>query len=1553
MQDAAKVMDDLDIPSEAFPDVSNLFDQLANILTPAELCSLLDGTADAETLTIVLELVQKSYPDLERYFRNEADISMFFMLLGKFVDPELCNKISNTSNIIIGDIFCPDRPMTSLRRRMQDNRATAEEIAKAMTDATKRREAFKELFAKDPMADVIPAAGSGIPGPYDNDVSKELAKMSIEGSLDIVELFIRNDIASFLPALLSTESSQKGPGDAGFDPLAEAEFLFLREHMIKISNSASENIADAESAVRRIDFAQELEDQMNERIERSRALRRSGFGARAIFSGFLVAGDIENEEVRDFLEDELGENFDQGKVDVFGLENIVISIESKGIRIFDTLDPEKIQETKFIRFSEHPARLTVEDFENYQEQVREEVRLILTSRDLGSLKIPKPGKFHEIGDGRYRVSPAYTEIDGQEKEILFFDLSNKNDVLLITEILSFPMRNLKDEAKIAEEFQKNLSDQSSVVTNVEKFFNAGWSFNIEDIRYLSPEQLESEDPTAFRRSNRLAFFDPEDRHLGISLTAGNEDQITYQELPVKSDHINDCYNVYHPTRTGWKGTVYNDSISDSALARRREVRDFTRDEENYTLLRPAAFAELFINSWGVIQADNSPLLRGDPSIAIDEELNSYGVGLWNKLAGSMAPNLEEQAEQVRGEYEQIVEAFIDKLSENIRNSKFFNFNGIADLAKELTSEFEISRDGTCYNEKKPFINFEKLREDIFESYQGSLSQEEYNPANRDFNKPGPLEDSLTGQMIFLYVKTYIIELVLKGTFVFSNYSAQEMLKQEVIKDYIKSFMISSIDDYLTRDVQGLFTKEITKVGNDTNLPTAIKNIVDAVASDLGFIKSLDEVFEPKFKSYKEEFLVNLSREQHDVPDYSFIITPQRSEVSKHNISSAPVKGSRKGFVPLNNQFRGAGPIYSDKVGLERLKKGHFFMERYFSMDPAIVGAYFHDRPDSLANKLIKKAGEDNREVETMHSVNQFQGMFNQKELNMLIHEIHLAISEEAPELLEEVNEMVTALSRPSGLKMGLRICYIPATSGAGQVKGRNTFEYLYGENPVIKEEVYDTRINIKAQERAIADTDLLSTPIEEQIGLNDFEDQIGPNVAAETLINQAHRVAKFRSYIADANPRFDRVDNTVPLIDRSKGGNVVDVEGSAEAEFYWRNISEVASASDNDDPLGFRFFASEEERVQTAIGVASIAEEGIGNNTRNFYPGRPQNVLFPTPLASGEIDLCITDMLSVYTDNPDGSLGAIRGIINRDTIAGKNRELKQNFLGLGSGQNRGLSFEPSDQVNYLFDFLFPLNRYQSLFLIQSQVILDRDLDVFTLMDPTREMISSIVEQLKDPAKINKRPRYDGTGTYSILVSDQQSGGPGPMAKYKLGGMSAAIDKLVKRAVPTLIRGQAAFLDPAYKDIKKIFDNEPCKTRAGLTAGTLGASLALSTDLRGGKELENGFDADKAYNPMNIQGAVDLSLVINAIAFSPLGAGFIYIPALLNVIEHLGNSVAGQNKKRYGKFLSPVGLLGLAMPELPGEVHRDKVREARCDDDDNRTTPQDFVLCEDIRQEEEE
>ena len=67
---------------------------------------------------------------------------------------------------------------------------------------------------------------------------------------------------------------------------------------------------------------------------------------------------------------------------------------------------------------------------------------------------------------------------------------------------------------------------------------------------------------------------------------------------------------------------------------------------------------------------------------------------------------------------------------------------------------------------------------------------------------------------------------------------------------------------------------------------------------------------------------------------------------------------------------------------------------------------------------------------------------------------------------------------------------------------------------------------------------------------------------------------------------------------------------------------------------------------------------------------------------------------------------------------------------------------------------------------------------------------------------------------------------------------------------------------------------------------------------------------------------------------------------------MSNGVTGGDP-RYGKFLSPVGLLALGMPQLPGENHRVKVREAKCDEDNNRTTPKGFVLCDDVNQEEEE
>ena len=167
---------------------------------------------------------------------------------------------------------------------MQDNRATSEEIAKAMSDATKRREAFKELFAKDPMADVIPAAGAGIPGPYDNDVSKELVKMSTEAALNVTETSMRNDLISFVPSLLDTVQSQKKPGDPGFNPIEQAEYSFMQEQVSQLTTTKANEVRRALAAAKSFDFYVDQYDTIEQ-------LRANNEDVAARTSALVVVGE--------------------------------------------------------------------------------------------------------------------------------------------------------------------------------------------------------------------------------------------------------------------------------------------------------------------------------------------------------------------------------------------------------------------------------------------------------------------------------------------------------------------------------------------------------------------------------------------------------------------------------------------------------------------------------------------------------------------------------------------------------------------------------------------------------------------------------------------------------------------------------------------------------------------------------------------------------------------------------------------------------------------------------------------------------------------------------------------------------------------------------------------------------------------------------------------------------------------------------------------------------------------------------------------------------------
>ena len=1595
MQDAAKVMDDLDIPSDAFPDVSDLFDQLANILTPAELCSLLDASADAETLTIVLELVQKSFPDLERYFRNEADVSMFFMLLGKFVDPELCNKISNTSNIIIGDIFCPDRPMVTLRRRMQDNRATSEEIAKAMSDATKRREAFKELFAKDPMADVIPAAGAGIPGPYDNDVSKELVKMSTEAALNVTETSMRNDLISFVPSLLDTVQSQKKPGDPGFNPVEEAEYRFMQAQVTQLTTTKANEVKRQLGAAKSFDDYVNQYDTVQQQIDA---------GAAELDALVLVGQNVEvtgrNQNIITGLTEEQQRLLETGEIFARGRDNPVGSDLDFNLQI-----PNVIVKIKRLRrrsgfividTSNSPDNIIVDNVTGdrtdlagaieMQERLRNVLQQIVAQRAAESLKMAKPGRLTQNDDGTFECNAATRDLGDGNTEIVFFDFEDRSDIAAMIHILSFPLRNVKDEAKVAT-FVDGALSAIQIQTNVEKKFTAPYNFYNEEAQYMDPGQLMS-DVSALR----IMGEQPEDRHLFIGLGSEKADmsnldtvgefqpKLTYQEIPIKSDHVHDCYNFHYPGRLLtlgdnsmiWRGKTYNDELSEYARAKRMLVRDIEEDSGR-TLLRPAAFAELFLNSW----QNATFTLGGDGGLNASlgsNQIDGYGNTLWEKLAGSVSPPPAGDS-QIRGEYENIVENFVDDIANELSSSRFFTLDGIKELATELTAEFKLSSDGTCFVEKEPFIDFEKLRDDIADAYQDSLSQEEYNPANRDFSKPGPLEDSLAGQLVFLYTKTFLIEFMLKGLFFFSRFSPGRVFEQDIVKDYIKTYMLASLEVDLSKDIAGVFADEVRKLGNDSDLSEAIKNIVESVTEDIDFIESIDRAFQPQFASYKDRFILDLMSRVKSVQSYSNIKPPTRrqrnityTERNGDSRVSGPNSESRRGFVPLHSSF--GGLFTSNESGVELLKRGHFFVEKYYTFNPSLYHTYF-EADDSLikriieAAKTISRVGNRGRPKKTFYSHEQYSGVFNDRELFMLLDELNeFSVREDGGEgresLREEIEQMVDSFNIPGGLKMGLRLVYVPATSGAGQVVGRTIKMRTvpgFEDAATPLQETYDTfsyEIDEKAQRRAISEDDILAQQISDLIG-EDYENMLlgGNNPPDLDDIVQTAATVKHRSYVADTNPIMPvpASDNYLNIIIEANG-NIARTPAQrfhgGIAKPNWRDTQYNEDYTDRYDS------------AKVAMGVPYLTVDRRDEDNplidiadRPAYPGRPQNILFPTPLFNSEVDICFRDLYDLHLAEEGQEQGDQEQRAQR-LLKDKFSLLRQQFSGVTLNENFELEItgEMSEDMKYVFEFLFPLDRYQSMFLIQNALVMDKSPAITTLMNPTRNIINALVQEIKDPIKLNRRPRLNGKNVYSILLSDQTSGGPGPMAKYKLGGFGDAIEKMAKRTIPTLIRGQAAFLDPAYKDIKDVFDKDPCKIKAGLTAASLGLPFSLSANIEGDKQLENGLDDNKAYNPFNIQGATDLTIVMNLIAWSGGAASLAYMAPLLNIIQHMSNSITDANP-RYGKFLTPIGLLALAMPELPGEVHRNKIREANCGPDDTRRSPRDFVICEDVERQEEE
>ena len=309
------------------------------------------------------------------------------------------------------------------------------------------------------------------------------------------------------------------------------------------------------------------------------------------------------------------------------------------------------------------------------------------------------------------------------------------------------------------------------------------------------------------------------------------------------------------------------------------------------------------------------------------------------------------------------------------------------------------------------------------------------------------------------------------------------------------------------------------------------------------------------------------------------------------------------------------------------------------------------------------------------------------------------------------------------------------------------------------------------------------------------------------------------------------------------------------------------------------------------------------------------------------------------------------------------RKIKPPFEAPGPA-NHLLAMQAEDRMKphrVLFDFLFPLDRYAAMHFLQNILVFDSETE-------TREILSATKLFIIQNIILMNRVVESGFAKPKNAMSnmmDNVGGKPG------IGDIWAMIWesllKTIEQAAFGAIRKTADMGDPAYKDMKKQYMDDPCAMKSGLRPGILGGPMLDGWNQQyENNRLKNGFgkkNGCKVYVPVNMF-PLDLMFSIVPSGVPP----FINIPKtarnMATTAEHFinlfpieGLPVDRDMSKRYGHLLTPVGMLGLSVGELTGEEHarlkREQGCEESCKDEPGAGLVEPMSLCEDLDQEGEE
>ena len=858
--------------------VSSLFNDISQLLTASQICSLLQGEPSQDILDLIEITMSESHPDLVKYFYGTEDIKSLFLQLGALIDPEICRTIVQRAEETAAEKICSDSIVETLKKELEEKGVAKDALLKAIEDvkgeAIRRSEAFRALFSGNPVEKIMKNAEfPGSPATEMPAFLKDMINNRVGAIADSLRSSLRLDSQSYIEGLYDQLVKPLDQDSEQFNSFMAFKFYRSMAILAKMNEEGlmvpqTEDNPDTE-----------FQDQGKLDIRKLWSLREYLYSDDSILE---LAPDGE-QNTDNFLE------FPYPPVE---------GVETKRYKIGDvTIDKESGEKVRAFIIDENcditNSNRGESDAKPNRPFARPIISGVVVGKD-GNNKVP-----HRIEVGEFYTREQEQSSDRPKNRDLMLPGFPLKDSGILEGGGRGSVSGIPFELFLGSLTQELMNDitpkiaelQSDILnhinSNMEMKFNNELLPAIKSVFSVDEEAARealargTEVPNRFRET---VTFSQDNTGATIVFalpdvgTGAVDSLVEYREIPSEQEDTPDTYQI-KLSEENFTGEEMIITGIDCALP-----RDDLESGRYQPLIGGAnkkiqEFANLAKESFtkGINDTFNSQEDKNVVTTLLN--LNVEGQTFHSIIGAKRASFYEVLFESILSLYKQ---------------SNIFDNQYVQELAgRLLRSEYVDGQN--CLIQPVDVFGVDELGSLIASRIQEEFKSPDFDPFSYDFSTPGPIEKGLIYGLVEFLIRIYVIEFALRSAITMTSFSNIETLKQDSFIRVLSTYISTNLLEIVGEEVAEIVLNSIKDVTGQQDEELALKELVTKQITDI--TEKINFVFS------NETIDINMQTNFLNTLDSTFAVAP---DIPQNQLGSKEFKmtvGSNKPFFYLEKYFK--------------------------------------------------------------------------------------------------------------------------------------------------------------------------------------------------------------------------------------------------------------------------------------------------------------------------------------------------------------------------------------------------------------------------------------------------------------------------------------------------------------------------------------------------------------------------------------------------------------------------------------------------------------------------